>query len=130
MAAKKKVARKNKRGIVFNFYLIVLSVSVFYTVLRQLQYLSGHGINFLNVEGLVIALLSVGALVGLWQWKKWGIYLYLVATFIAIFVPALQSTLAGRGEIDSFDYVSYALATVIIYGFFFLMLSAERRKFA
>ena len=90
---KGKVNQSKERGLVLTIILVIMALhgivaSVLYYYLRvDTAYLSRPWLVSLMV---VHSLADVVAVVGVWFWKRWGMYVYAASTVLALVVGLLS----------------------------------------
>ena len=79
---KKKSSDKPKRGTGWSIWLILILIHAFVVVFATLSLMnSPEGVtrDWLVVGFLIITAAKAVAVLGMWNWKIWGLYLYVIA---------------------------------------------------
>ena len=82
MAKPKKSAQKPKRGTGWSIWLILIVIHAFVVVFATLSMMnSPEGVtrDWLVVGLLIFTAAKAIAALGMWNWKTWGLYMYVVA---------------------------------------------------
>lgn len=109
-----KTEIRKKRGILLSSLLVIiflhaiLATFLVYSSLKQ-DYI-GQKTGILVVM-ILISLADLIAAVGMWFWKQWGIYLYIMATIV---VAAMSIVLTGSVWVSLYQFIPVAILGYVI----------------
>jgi uncharacterized membrane protein (DUF2068 family) len=109
----KKPANK-RRGGLLSFLIVLIAVHaisasyLIYTYLKQ-DYIGQR--TWILVALLLISLADIVAAVGLWLWKQWGLYVYIIAT---AFLAAISIIVTGNVWVSLYQFIPVAIFGYVI----------------
>jgi hypothetical protein len=113
-SAKKQVKVKKERGTVLSILLaLVFLHSVFATLLAysSLKEEYVRSITWVLPVLALVSLAGIVAAVGMWYWKKWGIYLYVGASVVAMVIHIIMT---GSTWVVFYDLLPVAILGYVI----------------
>jgi cytochrome bd-type quinol oxidase subunit 1 len=109
----KKPVNKHRGGLL-SFLIILIGVHavsasiLIYSYLKQ-DYLGQR--TWILVALLLASLADIAAAIGLWLWKQWGLYLYIIATAV---LAAVSILVTGNVWVSLYQFIPVAIFGYII----------------
>ena len=120
---KQKGSKHHERGLGLSIWLILVVIHGFiagFATLSLMKEPEGLTRDWLVIGLLLFTAAKVFAALGIWNWKQWGLYLYVVGVlgtmfvalfltgflFMAVFYEAIPLLITGwllRGKLDYFE---------------------------
>jgi hypothetical protein len=108
-----KQTHKERGGCLTAWLVLIILQSIVYTglilYLRQQQHASSPAWVWISL--FLLSIVDIVAMIGVWNWKKWGLQLYSVSTAIGIAVGLM---LTGSQLIVFHDIVPLAILGYLI----------------
>lgn len=111
--APKKTVNK-RRGGLLSFLIILMGVHAVSAAFLCFNYLKQDYIGqrtWILVGLTLIALADIVAAVGLWLWKQWGMYVYIIATAA---LAAISIVLTGNVWVSLYQFIPVAILGYVI----------------
>jgi hypothetical protein len=93
--AKKKSAHKPKRGTGWSIWLILIVIHSFvvaFITLSMMKTPEGVTRQWLVIALLLFTAAKAIAALGMWEWKQWGLYLYVIAVLGSMGITLLMTS--------------------------------------
>lgn len=129
-ASKKLSILKNGRGVGLTTFLAIVTVGAVYALIQQISSLLTMPITFHTFEGLALIILTTAAILMMWLWKKWGVYLYGLVILLIVFLPPLQAASNGLPSPSSYEYFVLVVTTAIIFAILYFIIHPKWSKFS
>jgi hypothetical protein len=87
---------KRQRGGCLTTWLVVVSISQLSTTYTLFQSIANHSLHlpqWYQYALIIGVLISIIGTVGIWLWKKWGVFCYLSAIFLNIVVAVIAGSI-------------------------------------
>lgn len=111
-SAQKQV--KKRRGGLLSFLIILMGVHAVFATYLSYTYLKQDYVgqrSWILVVLVLSSLADIVAAVGLWLWKQWGIYLYILATAA---LAAISIIVTGNVWVSLYQFIPVAILGYVI----------------
>ena len=109
----KKQVKKNRGTLLSILLVLILLHAIFATYLGydQLKEEYVRQISWVLPVLILVSLADIVAAIGMWYWKKWGIYLYAITRVIA---TAIHIVMTGSTLVVFYDLLPVAILGYVI----------------
>jgi hypothetical protein len=111
-STKKQV--KKHRGGLLTFLIILMGIHAVFATYLSYTYLKQDYIgqrSWILVVLTLISLADIVAAVGLWLWKQWGLYLYIIATAA---LAGISIIMTGNVWVSLYQFIPVAIMGYVI----------------
>ncbi len=105
---------KKRRGGFLSFLIILMGVHAVFATYLSYTYLKQDYVgqrSWILVVLVLSSLADIVAAVGLWLWKQWGIYLYIIATAA---LAAISIIVTGNVWVSLYQFIPVAILGYVI----------------
>lgn len=103
-----------RRGGLLSFLIILIGIhavsasALIYSYLKQ-DYIGQR--TWILIALLLVSLADIAAAVGLWLWKLWGLYLYIIATAV---LAGISILVTGNVWVSLYQFIPVAIFGYVI----------------